>query len=105
MTNNFEDEVSGRSAHHGSAGTQPLVVRVMDNDFQREVLEKLGRLEARMEMLVGGGQPGRMQRAEDRLVALERNDIRRSVYDRLVNAVITVGISAAIAMRDRWGIK
>jgi hypothetical protein len=105
MTNNFEDEVSCRSAHHGNAGRQPLVVRVMDNDFQREVLEKLGRLEARMEMLVGSGQPGRMQRAEDRLVALERNDIRRSVYDRLLNAVITVAISAAIAMRDRWGIK
>ncbi|HLB89783.1 MAG TPA: hypothetical protein VJK29_19145 [Terriglobales bacterium] len=35
----------------------------------------------------------------------EKNDIRRSVYDRLVNAVITVAISAAIAMHDRLGIK
>jgi succinate dehydrogenase hydrophobic anchor subunit len=41
-------------------------------------------------------------RAEDRLALLERNDIRRSVYDRIVNAVITVAISAAIAMHDRW---
>jgi hypothetical protein len=35
----------------------------------------------------------------------ERNDIRRGVYDRILNAVITVAISAAIAMHDRWGIK
>jgi hypothetical protein len=105
MTDHLEDEVSGRYAHPGIAGKQPLVVRVTDNDFQREVLEKLGRLEARMEMLVGSGQPGRMKLAEDRLVALERNDIRRSVYDRLVNAVITVAISAAIAMHERWATK
>ena len=79
-----------------------LVVRVTDNDFQREVLEKLGRLEVKMDMLVGGAQPGRMQLAEDRLVALERSDIRRSVYDRLVNAVITTIISALITMHGRW---
>jgi hypothetical protein len=48
------------------------------------------------------GEPGRMKLAEDRLALLERNDIRRSVYDRIVNAVITVAISAAIAMHDRW---
>jgi hypothetical protein len=33
---------------------------------------------------------------------VERNDIRRSVYDRLVNAVITVAISALIAFHDKW---
>jgi hypothetical protein len=27
------------------------------------------------------------------------------VYDRILNAVITVLISAAIAIHDRWGIK
>jgi hypothetical protein len=81
------------------------VVRVTDIDFQREVLEKLGRLEAKMDMLVGGAQPGRMKLAEDRLVALERNDIRRSVYDRLVNAAIAMAVSAAIAMHDHLGIK
>jgi hypothetical protein len=96
----FEDEIL--SKHHVSAGKQALVVRVTDNDFQREVLEKLGRLEAKMDMLVGSGQPGRMKLAEDRLALLERNDIRRSVYDRIVNAMITVAISAAIAMHDRW---
>jgi len=35
----------------------------------------------------------------------ERNDIKRSVYDRLLNAVITVAISVAITMHDRLGIK
>ena len=54
---------------------QRLVVRVTDNDFQREVLDKLGRLEVKMDMLVGGAQPGRMQLAENRLSELERSDI------------------------------
>jgi len=80
----------------------PLVVRVTDNDFQCEVLEKLARLEAKMEMLVGSGQPGRMKLVEDKVATLEKNDIRRSVYDRLVNAVITMAISALIAFHDRW---
>lgn len=81
---------------------QRLVVRVTDNDFQREVLEKLGRLEVKMDMLVGGAPPGRMQMAETRLAELERNDIRRSVYDRLVNAVITTAISALITLYGKW---
>ncbi|HZR57136.1 MAG TPA: hypothetical protein VFA74_09715 [Terriglobales bacterium] len=85
-----------------SAGKQPLVVRVTDNDFQHKVLEKLARLEVKMDMLIGNNQPGRMKQAEDRLNTLERHDIRRSVYDRLVNAAITMAISAAIAMHDRW---
>ena len=77
-------------------------MRVTDNDFQREVLEKLGRLEVKMDMLVGGAQPGRMNLAEERIRQLERNDIRRSVYDRFVNAVITTTISAFITMHERW---
>ena len=80
-------------------------MRITDSDFQGEVLEKLGRLEARMEMLIGSGQPGRMRLAEDRITQLEKSDIRRSVYDRIVNAAITVAISAAIAMHDRWGVR
>ena len=84
------------------AAKQRLVVRVTDDDFQREVLEKLARLEAKMDMLVGGAQPGRMRIVEQKVERLERNDIRRSVYDRLVNAVITVAISAAIALHDKW---
>ena len=63
----------------------PLVVRVTDNDFQCEVLEKLARLEAKME-LVGGGQPGRMSLIEARVNTLERSEVRRSVYDRLWTA-------------------
>jgi len=79
-----------------------LVVRVTDNDFQREVIEKLSRLETKMDMLVGGEQPGWMQSVEGRINALTRNDIKRSVYDRMVNAAITVAISVAIALRDHW---
>ena len=80
----------------------PLVVRVTDNDFQREVLEKLARLEAKMDMLVGGQQPGRMKLAEDRISQLERNDIRRGVYDRLINAVVATAVSAVIALHGHW---
>jgi predicted nicotinamide N-methyase len=75
------------------------------NDFQRRVLEKLARLETKMDMIVGNGQPGRMKLAEDRLVALERNDLRRTVYDRLITAGISFAISAIIAWRDRLGLK
>ncbi len=77
-------------------------LRVLDGDFQREVLEKLGRLEAKIDMLTGNGQPGRMKLAEDRILALERNDMRRSVIERLVNAGIAVLISAAIALHGHW---
>jgi len=101
-----EDDNSSGYGHFGSGGKQqPLVVRVTDNDFQRSVIEKLGRLETKMDMLMGGGQPGRMKNAEDRLVVLERNDIKRGVYDRMLNAVITIAISVAISMHDRLGIK
>ena len=84
---------------------QPLVLRVADTDFQSEVLERLSRLETKMDMLAGGVQPGRMKQAEDRLMELERSDIRRSVYDRLVNAAIAVVVSAAIALHDHLGIR
>jgi hypothetical protein len=104
MKDHLEDDTSGRYGHHGSS-KQPLVVRVTDNDFQREVLDRLGRLETKMDMLAGSEQPGRMKMAEDRLVALERNDIRRGAIERLVNAAITIAISTAIAMHEKWGIR
>lgn len=91
---------SDESRIHETSG-HPLVVRVTDNDFQREVLEKLSRLETKMDMLVGDVQPGRMSLAENRLTALEKNDIRRSVYDRLINAVVATIVSAFIAWHDR----
>src|SRR4029077_12255378 len=87
------------------ATKQPLVVRVTDNDFQCEVLEKLARLEARMEMLMGAGQPGRMTLVENRVAALEKNDVRHGLYERILNAVIATGISAAIAWHDHLRIK
>jgi hypothetical protein len=80
----------------------PLVVRVTDNDFQCEVLAKLTSLEVKMEMLTGGQQPGRMSLVEERVNTLERNDVRRGVYDRLVNAALTTVISVLIAFHDRW---
>ena len=76
--------------------------RVIDQDFAHDLLEKLTRLEAKMDMLVGNGQPGRMTLAENRIVELERNDVRRTVIERFVNAGIAVLISAAIALHGHW---
>jgi len=79
------------------------------SDFQHKVLEKLARLETMMDTIIGNGQPGRMQLAEGRLGALERNDLRRAVYDRIVIAgitfAITFAISAIVAWREFLGIK
>ena len=100
-----QDDSSGNYPQQGGAGRQSLVMRVTDSDFQGEVLEKLGRLEAKMDMLIGSGQPGRVKLVEDRVTQLEKSEIRRGVYDRIVNAAITAAISAAIALHDRWGFK
>jgi hypothetical protein len=101
----IEEDVLDPLRHHSDAGRVPVVVRVVDNEFQRTVVEKLGGLEAKIDMLVGDGQPGRMKLAEDRLGVLEKSDIRRSVYDRLVNAMIAMAISAAIALHDHLGLR
>ena len=47
-------------------------------------------------------QPGRMRLAEDRLTALERNDIKRNVYDRIVTAAIAFAVSALITLHDHF---
>ena len=74
-------------------------------EFQLEVLEKLGRVEAKIDMIVGNGQPGRMTLAENRLFTLERNDIKRNVYDRIVTAAIAFAVSAVIALHDHFALK
>jgi len=97
MRNQTEDAGS-------ASGQSPLVVWGA-TDFQLRVLEKLGALEAKVDMIVGNGQPGRMKLVEDRLRGLERNDLRRSVYDRVIAAAISFAISAAIAWRDHLGLR
>jgi hypothetical protein len=87
----------------GHLGKQALVVRVTDSNFQREVLERLGRLETKMDMLAGSEQPGRMAVAESRLRELERNDVRHGLYERVINAAISIAISMAIGWHERWG--
>ena len=101
----IEDAILKERSHPADAGRNAIVMKVVDAEFQTTVLSKLACLEAKIDMLVGDGQPGRMKMAEDRLSTLEKNDIRRSVYDRLVNAAITVAISAAIALHDHLGLK
>jgi hypothetical protein len=77
-------------------------LRIVDRHFERDVLEKLSRLEAKMDMLAGNGQPGRMTLAENRLTELERNDVRRTVIERFVNAGIAMLVSVAIALHGHW---
>lgn len=101
----IDREIEELSERHEQEFTAPVVVTLPDSEFEREVLQKLGRLETKIDMLVGNGQPGRMKLAEDRIGYLERNDIRRSVYDRIINAVIAIAISAAIALHDHLGIR
>jgi len=99
--NRTEDNCEPTTSLHEGA-KHPLVMRVTDSDFQCEVLQKLARLEEKMENLAGGAQPGRISLMENRLGILERNDVRRGVYDRLVNAVLTTTISVIIALHERW---
>ncbi len=77
----------------------------MSGDFQLVVLEKLGMVEAKIDMIVGNGQPGRLRQMEDRIAFLEKNDVKRNVYDRIVTAAIAFAVSAAIALHEHLGLK
>ena len=79
-----------------------LVLKAIDIEFQREVLDKLIRLETKMDGLVGNGQPGRVKTLEDKIAVLERNDLRNSVHNRLLNGAISAGVSVAIALHKYW---
>jgi hypothetical protein len=79
-----------------------LAMRAIDIEFQREVLDKLIRLETKMDGLVGNGQPGRVKLVEDKVATLEKNDLRNSVHNRLLNGAISVAISMAIALHKYW---
>ena len=94
---NTSDEIGS-----GGRVQTPIVVRMGVSDFQQKVLEKLARLETMMDMIIGNGHLGRMQLAEDRLGALEKNDLRRTVYDRIVIAGITFAITLAIGVIAAW---
>ena len=89
----------------GGCIAPPVVVSVPDHEFECEVLERLGRLETKLDTLLGNGQPGRMKCAEERLSVLERSDVRRGVYDRLINGFIALVVSAAIALHDHFGLR
>lgn len=94
---------SVKAATENESSQPSVVVRMAASEFQQKVLTNLGRLEAKVDMIVGNGQPGRMKLAEDRLVLLEKNDLRRNIYDRIVIAAITFvftsTISAVVALR------
>ena len=78
------------------------MLRLIDAEFQRDVLDKLVRLETKMDALVGAEQPGRMKIAEDKIAVLERNEARTSVYNRVLDAALSGAISVAIALHKFW---
>ncbi|MGD0570391.1 MAG: hypothetical protein ABSA78_18465 [Candidatus Sulfotelmatobacter sp.] len=84
------------------ANDRELMLKAIDIEFQREVMDKLVRLETKMDTLVGNGQPGRVKLMEDKVAALERNDLRNSVHNRIVNGAVSAGISVAIALHKYW---
>jgi hypothetical protein len=86
-------------------GTAPVFVTMLDPAFERELLERLSRVEAKLDTLVGNGQPGRMRIAEERLATLERDNIRRTVYDRILSGIVALVISAVVALHDHFGLK
>lgn len=79
-----------------------LALRAIDIEFQREVLDKLVRLETKMDTLLGNAQPGRVRLVEEKVAILEKNDLRNSFHNRLVNAGISAIISVAIALHKYW---
>lgn len=79
-----------------------FALKAIDIEFQREVLDKLVRLETKMDSLIGNGQPGRMKLVEDKVAVLERNDLRNSLHNRLLNGAISGVVSAAIALHKYW---
>jgi hypothetical protein len=79
-----------------------LTMLRLDAEFQREVLDKLVRLETKMDALMGVAQPGRIKIAEDKIALLERNDLHNSVYNRMLNAGLSAAISVAIALHKFW---
>jgi len=85
-----------------SVTDRELALKALDLEFQREVLDKLVRLETKMDALVGNGQPGRVKVVEDKVAVLERNDLRNSVHNRLLNGAISAAISAAIELHRYW---
>jgi hypothetical protein len=83
-------------------GKELSALRLMDGEFQREVLDKLARLETKMDSLVGNVQPGRMRLAENKIEVLERSVLHNSLHNRMVNATISAAIGLVIALHKYW---
>ena len=83
-------------------GKELLAMRMVDEVFQREVLDKLARLETKMDTLVGTGQLGRVKASENKIEALEKSEMRNSLHNRVVNAAISAAIGLVIALHKYW---
>jgi len=70
----------------------------MSDDFELDVMEKLGRIEAKLGHLCGNGQPGKVQMIENRLAALEKNDWRRTWIERTITGAISFAVAAVVTV-------
>jgi hypothetical protein len=103
--NDLEEQLRTKALSHLISEKPSVIVRVTDGEFQVEVLAKLGRLETKVDMLVGNGQPCRVRIIEEKVAVLERSDVKRNVYDRMISAVIAFAVSAIIALHDHLGLR
>lgn len=74
--NDLEEQLRTKALSHLISEKPSVIVRVTDGEFQVEVLAKLGRLETKVDMLVGNGQPGRVRIIEEKVAVLERSDVQ-----------------------------
>jgi hypothetical protein len=74
----------------------------MSNEFENQVMLKLGKLEAGLDdlkkQLLDNGQPGFITETRKRLTHLEAVDYRRSLIERGISACVAILVSAATAV-------
>jgi hypothetical protein len=58
-----------------------------------------GLMDTKMDMLWAAGANQAFGKSDD---CDEPSDVRRRVYDRLVNAALATAVRALIALHDRW---
>jgi hypothetical protein len=69
-----------------------------ESDFQRHVIDSLGRLETKMDTLVGlDGNGGRVESIDGRIRSLERHNWRQSGFFSAIGAIIGVAVSALVS--------
>lgn len=70
--------------------------------FEIDTSEKLGRIESKLDSLVGNGQPGRMTLAENRLSKIEKDMTAKTAVSHFVTGLLSAVISTAATLATLW---